>query len=70
MDDEITRDLHTKLSVPLWPTAARALGLGRNAAYAAFARGEIPGRRYGARRITVPTAPLRKMLGIDGQEAA
>lgn len=40
-------------------------GLSRNAAYAAANSGEIPSIRIGG-RIVVPTAPLRKMLGLEG----
>lgn len=39
-------------------------GLARNASYAAVQRGDIPSIRIGG-KITVPTAPLRKMLGIE-----
>jgi len=43
--------------------AARLLGLGRNAAYAAVARGDIPTIRIGRRKL-VPKAPLHRILGI------
>jgi hypothetical protein len=49
----------TLLDVPL---ASAALGLSRNKAYEAAARGEIPTLRFG---IVVPTAPLRRMLGLE-----
>ncbi len=52
-------------TVQLWPTAGRALGLGRSATYAAAHRGEIPNIRLGG-RIVVPTAALRRMLQLDG----
>jgi hypothetical protein len=39
-------------------------GLERNAAYAAAQRGDIPSIKIG-KLIRVPTAPLRKMLGIE-----
>jgi hypothetical protein len=64
MDDEIREAIMTKLTVPLWPTAGRALGLGRSATYAAAERGEIPTITLGAKR-PVPTASLRKMLGME-----
>lgn len=51
-------------TVDLWPTAGKALGLGRGATYAAARRGDIPTIRV-SRLIRVPTAPLRRMLGID-----
>ena len=40
------------------------LGIGRSAAYEAVRRGEIPSIRIG-RRVLVPTAALRVLLGID-----
>lgn len=64
MDDEIRIAIMTKLTVPLWPTAGRALGLGRNATYEAAERGEIPTVKVGRKR-PVPTAPLRRLLGIE-----
>ena len=44
------------------PEAARLLGIGRDAAYAAAARGEIPTLRLG-RRLVVPLAQLESLLG-------
>lgn len=44
------------------PEAGRRLGLGRNAAYGAAARGEIPTIRLG-RKLVVSVAMLDKMLG-------
>jgi len=44
--------------------AGKALGLGRNAAYAAAKRGLIPTKRIG-RRLVVPLAPLKRMLEAD-----
>jgi excisionase family DNA binding protein len=41
------------------------LGISRGAAYEAARRGELPVIRIG-RRLLVPTAELRKMLGLDG----
>jgi hypothetical protein len=38
--------------------------LGRNASYAAAARGDIPTIKIGY-RLKVPTAALRKQLGLD-----
>lgn len=49
--------------------AGQILGLGRSASYEAVARGDIPILRFG-RRIVVPTAKLREMLGIKDQQAA
>ncbi len=44
--------------------AGAMIGLGRSGAYEAARRGEIPTLRFG-RRLRVPTAALRKMLGMD-----
>lgn len=46
------------------PDAARLLGIGRNQAYQAAARGELPALRLGG-RILVLTSPLRRMLGAE-----
>jgi hypothetical protein len=42
-----------------------ALGTGEYAVYAGIKAGEIPHIKVG-RKIMVPTAPLRRLLGIDG----
>lgn len=44
--------------------AAEMIGLGRNAAYEAVRRGDIPSVRIGG-RIFVPVATFRKMFGLD-----
>ena len=51
------------------PEAGRLLGLGRNAAYAAAQRGEIPTLRIG-RLLLVPKIPFHRMLGIAGTPTA
>ena len=49
--------------------AARCLGIGRNSAYEAIARGEIPAVKIG-KRLLVPKAALEKMLsGNDSKNA-
>lgn len=45
--------------------AAVVLGIGRNQAYEAAHRGEIPVLRFGSRYV-VPTAPLLRLLGLEG----
>lgn len=66
VDDDLVEKLRREVSVPLWPTAGRACGIGRNSAYKAAERGEIPTNKFGG-KLTVPTAPLRRLLGIyDG----
>jgi len=64
-DEEIRRELTSKLTVPLWPTAGRALGLGKNATYEAFAKGQIPGAFKIGKNIKAATAPIRRRLGLD-----
>jgi excisionase family DNA binding protein len=49
--------------------AARLCGIGRNAAYRAAHRGEIPSLRLG-RRLRVPTARLLDMLGCSAADLA
>lgn len=44
--------------------AAKMLGLSRNGAYAAVARGDIPSLRIG-RRVVIPLAALEKLLEVD-----
>ncbi len=56
-------------TVPVWPDTGRALGLSRQATYDGIQRGEIPSIRIG-RIIRVPTAGLRKMLGLDESHPA
>lgn len=54
------------LVVPLWPTAARAFGVGRSTAYSLAARGEfpVPVLRVG-NQFRVSTAALRECLGAS-----
>jgi excisionase family DNA binding protein len=51
-----------EVSVPV-ETAAEALGIKRSSAYEAVRNDELPHIRIG-RRVSVPTAVLRRMLGI------
>jgi len=51
------------------PEAGRLLGLGRNAAYDAARRGDIPTLRIG-RLLLVPKIPLHRMLGITATAPA
>jgi excisionase family DNA binding protein len=46
--------------------AGALLGISRGSAYAAAAAGDIPTIRVG-RRLLVPTAALRRLLGLDAQ---
>jgi hypothetical protein len=63
MDQNLRELLVSNLTVPV-DTAAKIFGIGRNAAYDACKTGDIPSIRIGG-RIAVPTAPLRKMLGLE-----
>lgn len=45
--------------------AAEVLGVSRSYAYQLAASGELPVIRLGAKRVRVPTAALRRMLGVD-----
>lgn len=47
------------------PEAGALLGLSRSAAYRAAKSGHLPTVYLGERRQVVPTAALRKMLGLD-----
>jgi excisionase family DNA binding protein len=47
--------------------AAKELGIGRNQAYAAAKRGEIPTIRIGT-RILVLREPLKRLLGVSAEK--
>lgn len=51
------------------PEAAEALGIGRDAGYAAARRGEIPTLRVG-RRVLVAVPRLLELLGADSKQGA
>jgi hypothetical protein len=69
MDDKkIRQEIMTKLTVPLWPTAGRALGLGRNSTFEGARTGEIETIKVGRRR-PVPTAFLRRQLGLTDEKS-
>lgn len=60
----IPSEFEGEMSVDV-PTAGRVCwDLGRNASYAAAARGEIPTVRIG-KKIRVPVAQLLRQLGYD-----
>ena len=63
-DHELMTALSTQLTVPVWPHTGKAFHLSRNKAYEAAKRGDIPTIKIGG-AIRVPTAALRKMLGMD-----
>ena len=49
--------------------AAKLLGIGKNQAYKAAARGDLPVLRLG-HRLLVPTASLLRMLGVERAASA
>jgi hypothetical protein len=63
MDEEVRTQITERLTVSV-EVAAKAFNLGRNAGYEAVKSKQIPSIRIGG-RICVPTAPLRKMLGME-----
>lgn len=63
MDKDVSAAVRTDLTISV-ELAGKVFGIGRNAAYEAVKTGQIPSVRIGG-RICVPTAPLRKMLGIE-----
>jgi len=60
---DLLTELRGKTTVPIWPDAARALGLSRNSAYKAAADGSLPTLRFG-KRLVVPVPKLLAMLGV------
>jgi excisionase family DNA binding protein len=57
-------DPQIRPTLPVWPDTGQLLGLSKASTYEAVRRGEIPSIRVG-RRLLVPTAALRRMLGVD-----
>jgi hypothetical protein len=55
------------LTVPV-DVAGQAIGLSRDASYRAVRNGDLPSIRIGG-AVRVPTAPLRRMLGLDEKVA-
>ena len=49
--------------MPLWPDAAKRLGLGRSAIYDAAKRDEVPGLMRFGKRFVVAKAALARALG-------
>lgn len=53
-------------TVPLWPVAGKALGIGRSTTYASYERGDfpVPVLKIGG-CLRVATAELRRKLGLS-----
>ncbi|TXN14697.1 helix-turn-helix domain-containing protein [Methylobacterium sp. WL122] len=49
---------------------ARELGVSPSLIYDMIQRGEIEARRIGLRRLVIPNAAARKLLGMEPQQAA
>ncbi|WFU28345.1 DNA-binding protein [Bradyrhizobium sp. CB1717] len=62
------KELLSKPTASVPRTGRVCFGLGTNAAYRAAKDGSIPSIKVGG-RIVVPTAALRKMLGIEPEAA-
>lgn len=65
-DEQIQKDILTRLSVPLWPHTGRSLGLKRGATYTAEKAGKIPTIDGVSRLKAVPTTWLRQKLSLTG----
>jgi len=50
--------------------AAEYLGISRGTAYKAARSGAIPALQIGPRRMVIPTAQLRRFLGMDPEGAS
>lgn len=64
---ELSCGLPATISVPL---AGRLLGICETSAYDAVKTGQLPVLRLGQRRLLVPTARLRDLLGLTNDELA
>jgi hypothetical protein len=62
-------ELLSRPTAPVPDVGRVCFGLGRNASYEAAKRGDFKVVRLG-RLIVVPTAPLRRQLGLDPEQAA
>jgi hypothetical protein len=60
----ILSDICSKPTVPLWPHAGMAYGLGKSATYNAAHAGQIEVIRIG-RLLKAVTAPMRARLGLN-----
>ena len=57
-------DIRGRATITVWPEAGQLLGLGRDSAYRAAERGELPTLKLG-RRLLVPVPKLLRLLGLD-----
>jgi excisionase family DNA binding protein len=54
----------TKLTMSLWPEAAKALGISRTTAYKFAKDGTLPTIKLGS-RILVPIAALNRLMNVE-----
>ncbi len=66
LDDLLDPMRHPTLDVEI---AGRVLNLSRPSAYRAVQSGQLPAIRMG-RRLVVPTAALRRLIGLDSAPSA
>ena len=69
MRQDVRKLLDENAVLPLWPETGELLHLGRGSTYSSAARGEIPTIDFG-RLKRVPTAWLKRRLGITGSDGA
>ena len=61
---DVIEQIRTKPTVPLWPVVGLVLDMSKGSVYEAAHSGDIDVIKIGS-RYKVPTAPLRKKLGIE-----
>jgi hypothetical protein len=61
-DEQIRQAIMTRVAVPWWPHAGRALSLGKDTMRAAVKRGDVPTVKIKCKSPPVPTAFLRKVM--------
>ena len=64
VEPEVIKELRANPTVSVWPTAGRALGVGRHAAYDACRNGTVKCIAVG-RQWRVISADLLKLLGLE-----
>jgi len=65
VEPDVVRELRASPTVPVWPTAGRALGVGRHAAYQACRDGQVRYIAIGRKKWRVVSADLLRLLGLE-----
>jgi hypothetical protein len=65
VEPEVVKELRANPTVSVWPTAGRALGVGRHAAYQACRDGQVRYVAIGKKKWRVVSADLLRLLGLD-----